>query len=277
MRAQLSPLHDHISVMTRAVPGWYADRAGAQLGGSAMMDDRIGGLISEVRLIETRRDLRRLMVDYYRSEGISKISYQGHFSDGTPREMEVEGFPEAWMQHYRDDHLDEVDPMPLISSQRVRPFRWSDAQRISTLSEEMVEFLLEMRLAGMGDGLAMTVFGPNLRNAHVSLGFEYDDFDPSDDKILEFQMIAQTGHLRFCQLSDYAADKKVVLSKREQEVLELIAGGKSNSVIATLMDISTHTVDAHLRRIYHKLGVHDRTSAALVAVRRGILRYPLPR
>lgn len=241
------------------------------------MDKSATDLVASFRTIDLRRTLAKVVVAYYRDEGISKVSYHGHYSDGTLREPTAQGFPEEWVRHYVDDHLDLLDPIPMIAAQRVKPFRWSDAQKLADLSPQMVGYLQEMRLAGLGEGLAMTVFGPNLRNAYVSLGFEQADFDPSPEKIMEFQFVAQAGHLRFCELADAAQGEERELSPREREVLELIAAGKSNSVIAELLTLSRHTVDAYVRSIYQKFGVNDRTSATLVGVRQGVVRFPLSR
>jgi DNA-binding NarL/FixJ family response regulator len=61
------------------------------------------------------------------------------------------------------------------------------------------------------------------------------------------------------------------LTPREREVLGEIAQGKSNAAIGEILGISAHTVDAHLRRIYLKLGVVDRISAALRALGFGLI------
>jgi len=61
------------------------------------------------------------------------------------------------------------------------------------------------------------------------------------------------------------------LTAREQEVLELIVGGRSNKRIALELGISEKTVKAHVSRVLAKLGVTDRTQAALLAVREGIV------
>ena len=52
-----------------------------------------------------------------------------------------------------------------------------------------------------------------------------------------------------------------VLSPRETEVLELVAGGRTNEEVAVLLFISPVTVKAHLRHIYEKLGVRNRVEA----------------
>jgi DNA-binding CsgD family transcriptional regulator len=51
------------------------------------------------------------------------------------------------------------------------------------------------------------------------------------------------------------------LSPREREVLELVAGGRTNEEVAGLLFISPVTVKAHLRHIYEKLGVRNRVEA----------------
>jgi two-component system NarL family response regulator len=62
------------------------------------------------------------------------------------------------------------------------------------------------------------------------------------------------------------------LSEREQEVLELVAQGSSNRDIAEALAISEGTVKSHVNHILGKLGVADRTQAAVHALRRGIVR-----
>jgi DNA-binding NarL/FixJ family response regulator len=61
------------------------------------------------------------------------------------------------------------------------------------------------------------------------------------------------------------------LTRREQEVLELIAGGRSNKRIAFELGISEKTVKAHVGRVLAKLGVSDRTEAAVLAVSEGLV------
>jgi DNA-binding NarL/FixJ family response regulator len=60
------------------------------------------------------------------------------------------------------------------------------------------------------------------------------------------------------------------LTRREREVLELIAGGRSNKRIALELGISEKTVKTHVGHLLAKLGVSDRTQAAMLAVRQGL-------
>lgn len=61
------------------------------------------------------------------------------------------------------------------------------------------------------------------------------------------------------------------LSEREIEILKLVASGKANKTIASDLSLSEDTVKAHLRNVFSKLDVNDRTHAVTVAIRRGII------
>ncbi len=66
-------------------------------------------------------------------------------------------------------------------------------------------------------------------------------------------------------------DATGTLTRREREVLGLIAHGRSNKRIALELGISEKTVKTHVGHLLAKLGVTDRTQAALLAVRRGLV------
>jgi DNA-binding NarL/FixJ family response regulator len=61
------------------------------------------------------------------------------------------------------------------------------------------------------------------------------------------------------------------LTRREREVLELIAAGRSNKRIALELGIAEKTVKTHVGHVLAKLGVTDRTQAALLAVQTGLV------
>lgn len=61
------------------------------------------------------------------------------------------------------------------------------------------------------------------------------------------------------------------LSERERDVLRLMVNGLNNNAIAEALSISLPTVKTHVQHILHKLHVSDRTQAALLAVRLGLV------
>jgi DNA-binding NarL/FixJ family response regulator len=71
-------------------------------------------------------------------------------------------------------------------------------------------------------------------------------------------------------LAARSEERHADLSKREQEVLGLVAEGLPNKLIARRLEISEKTVKAHLTSVFSHIGVTDRTQAALWAQRHGI-------
>lgn len=68
------------------------------------------------------------------------------------------------------------------------------------------------------------------------------------------------------------ADLQEKLTASESDVLHKLVGGMSNAEIAFALDISENTVKTHVRHIFEKMGVSDRTSATVAAIRRGLVR-----
>lgn len=71
------------------------------------------------------------------------------------------------------------------------------------------------------------------------------------------------------QLAEHATDD--ALTPAETRVLRLIAGGMANKEIAAQLSISEETVKSQVRNILSKLGANDRTHAAMIGVKRGII------
>jgi DNA-binding NarL/FixJ family response regulator len=70
---------------------------------------------------------------------------------------------------------------------------------------------------------------------------------------------------------DGAENGDGALTRRELSVLRLVAHGLGNKEIASELGISTHTVKYHLASLLAKLGVHSRTEAVTIGLRRGLV------
>lgn len=70
---------------------------------------------------------------------------------------------------------------------------------------------------------------------------------------------------------ELASEPAAALSARESQVLDLVTRGFTLAEAARLMDVSRHTVDAFVRRIYRKLNVSSKTEAIYEARRQGLL------
>jgi len=72
------------------------------------------------------------------------------------------------------------------------------------------------------------------------------------------------------ELAEHAAEE--TLSPLEVRVLRLIADGNSNKEIAGMLSVTEDSVKGHVRNILSKLGANDRTQAAMIGIKRGIIQ-----
>lgn len=107
--------------------------------------------------------------------------------------------------------------------------------------------------------------GPSMREA---LDAGADGYvlktDPPEGTVAAIREVA-AGHMVFPQgARRWLAQPPDIeaLSARESEILELLAEGRSNVEIGKVLNLSANTVKFHLRNIYEKLGVANRTEAA---------------
>lgn len=63
------------------------------------------------------------------------------------------------------------------------------------------------------------------------------------------------------------------LTATEKKILQMIVAGKANKEIAFALQVTENTVKTHVKNIFEKLAVSDRTSAATSAIKRGLVRF----
>jgi DNA-binding NarL/FixJ family response regulator len=66
-------------------------------------------------------------------------------------------------------------------------------------------------------------------------------------------------------------DRYDLLTDREREILQLLAEGRSNKDVATLLNLSIHTVDTHRTNFMQKLGLHNTAEIVIYAMRKKII------
>lgn len=111
--------------------------------------------------------------------------------------------------------------------------------------------------------LALPGFGPQGLEAALVVSLDMRSETPAE-WTLSLGIAFQLAYSRYRQMSPLARGD-VALSEREREIMCWVTRGKSNGVIAAILGISASTVDTYMRRIFRKLDVADRTSAAIRA------------
>jgi DNA-binding NarL/FixJ family response regulator len=82
--------------------------------------------------------------------------------------------------------------------------------------------------------------------------------------------MASKALVKLCQETEDSQERIISLTEREKEVLSFVVKGATNGQIAQRLLLSERTVDNHLSAILRKLGVRNRTQAAIYAVQEGL-------
>jgi DNA-binding NarL/FixJ family response regulator len=89
-------------------------------------------------------------------------------------------------------------------------------------------------------------------------------FSPAIGKMLVEDYVRQMREHR-------VEDSYELLTARERQVLQLLAEGRANKEVATLLDLSLHTVETHRGNIMQKLNLHSTAEIILYAIRKGVI------
>lgn len=233
-----------------------------------------------IERIQTAQDvfvLRDILTSYLKSLGVETICYLryagvvGKEASGGVTVVAT-GFPPGLVDRYIAKKLYAVDPGPQYARQVRHPFRWSECLAHLRLTEPQQNYVSALHAAGVTEGVSMHLIGPDLRNAYLALGLTKSAYASlTEVRMNEFQTVAQVGHLRYCHLVDAYQGLNSELAPREREILHWVVRGKSNAAIATILELSPHTIDTVLRRLFGKLNVNNRTSAAIKGVAMGMV------
>lgn len=237
------------------------------------MADTLANSSGQETLISILSDARK----FARSNGVTSASYRlvpaFHSQLGKDAVLFHFGFPDAWVALYDHDHeFRQHDPIADYVMRIGETRTWKQAVAEQDLSPEQAAFVRSMTDHGLIDGWAIPIYGPHGREAYVTFSFGRKLID-EDAKRLE-SLISYTAalHNRIVALTQREWGTITRLSRRENEVLTWVARGKSNTDIATILEISTATVGTLMRRIFYKLQVNDRMAATLKGLQHGIIR-----
>lgn len=116
--------------------------------------------------------------------------------------------------------------------------------------------------------------GEVLRNDGSLIAIEFcavRGFRPGEHLIVARETEAKRATAPAARRNGSAAANAPRLTRRETEVIALVADGNSAREIGARLALSPATIKTHLASIYHKLGVRDRAAAVAIALRSGII------
>jgi len=188
-------------------------------------------------------------------------------SDGRPHYSSVCNAPESYLSIVHDPEAALSCPVHSHLRSSIRPIVYDqktfETAQVMDLWDQQAPF-------GYKVGIATNVIVPGV--GKIMAGFDGDALPKSSELIMravaDLQLAVGYAQETICKI---LAPTQKILTPQQQVVLELIATGKSNSVIAQLTNTSSNTISYHVKQIYARLDVSTRQQAVLKASKMGLL------
>jgi DNA-binding CsgD family transcriptional regulator len=176
------------------------------------------------------------------------------------------------MDHYFENGFDRIDPVLIHAANRVGMLQWSEIPRCLDLCKKQRLCLNLGEEAGLHNGLGILMRGPCNQTAGIALATaeKKDAFDGNIDLVSAY---SHHFYAAFKRLNERRAptEANIFLTVKERDVLTMVMCGKSDAAIACKLNMSVHTVDSHMRKIFRKLETNTRTVAIVKALTLGLI------
>lgn len=182
--------------------------------------------------------------------------------------------PEAFLASSRDPEASARDPVIQRMKRLSAPFIYDQATYVDDGAADLWE---EQAVFGYRTGVSMALHLPGGR--HFLMGVDRARELPADDTritrmVADLQLLAVHAQDAAVRLLLAEAQEKLDLPRltaREREVLHWTGEGKSSWEVGTILGMSEHTVNFHLRNLMSKLDVTSKHQAVLKALALGLL------
>ena len=176
------------------------------------------------------------------------------------------------MEYYFQKGFDRIDPVLIHAANKVGMFEWKEIPRHLELRKKQRLCLSLGEEAGLNNGLGILMRGPCNQTAGIALATaeKKDAFDGNLDLISAY---CHHFYAAFKRLNERPAPAgpNIFLTEKERDVLSMVLHGRSDAAIADRLHMSVHTVDSHMRKIFRKLEVNNRTMAVVKALTLGLV------
>jgi LuxR family transcriptional regulator len=187
-------------------------------------------------------------------------------------------WPEGWTETYVERKYALIDPTVRMLGMAQRPFRWRDAvmalrndphrQRMQRMTQESTRY-------GLLDGYTFPIHGRNGLLGSLTVGGRPIELSHAEMSL--FGALAARIFWRVMEFRSQAEELEAAakvdtqLTRREMEVITLLADGLTSNEIAKSLDISSHTVDWYINGLQEKLKAKNRQHVVASAFRLGLV------
>jgi DNA-binding CsgD family transcriptional regulator len=177
-------------------------------------------------------------------------------------------YPDSWLKHYMEKGYDKTDPIRSYVGTVNGGFTWNDLRDRLPASRRLIFY--EAEEAGLRSGVGVALHGP--LGQLVGFGMASDqNHQDTPEAVAALSLLAVQMHAAYSRICGLDPPEAPHLTARETEVLKWCSSGASAWQISEQLQLSQASVEWHLKNIYDKLGVANRTGAVAKAMSLGLL------
>lgn len=191
-----------------------------------------------------------------------------HAAAHAPQVISYNNYPREWNDRYRQDHFIKIDPTVSKCHHSTLPLLWSDS-----LFEEVPQLREAACAHGMNHGWTQSVHDLRHNESQLSVSRRHGAVGSGElyAKGAQVMWLCHTLHAVLSEHHLARLSPAPHLSDRELEVLKWSAAGKTASDVATILSLSTSTVNFHIRSVISKTNAANKAGAIAIAALRGLL------
>jgi DNA-binding CsgD family transcriptional regulator len=178
--------------------------------------------------------------------------------------------PAGYLDCYRANQWDKIDPVLQHIHSARRPISWSELSSRMALTPSQHDFFGKSRELGVHSGVTIPLHGPGTEMHLISLSLR-DKGAPPKERFGDIYVISVQYWLRFGELTDTAGKPVPNLTLKELECLQWCKEGKTNWEIGEILATSEKTVEFHLSNAIRKLGACNRITAVVSGIQNGLI------
>lgn len=187
-----------------------------------------------------------------------------------PKLVMLNNYSSQWQQQYAENNYLAIDPTVAHGMRSVAPLIWSEE-----VFADCRPFWEEAQAHGLRVGWALACHDARGIGGLLSLSRPDDPLTATELNAISprIHWLTQIAHQSLARLlvAEHMPEANVQLTQREIEVLRWTADGKTSWETSDIMNISERTVNFHIANTMSKLGVHNKTAAAIKAAILGLL------
>lgn len=232
---------------------------------------RLDDILKEVEASPTLEALQTASEALRDALGVDHLVY--HWVDSTGEQYGCGTYSDEWVDRYLECNYLRIDPVISGCLQQFQPLDWRE---LDWTPKALAAFRQEAMSYGLGNqGFSVPIRGPNGQFALFTVNANRND-DAWDDFIVAnghaLILIAQIFNQKAIEFEPGRTPQQVQpLSPREVEAMAMLSKGYSRAQIASLLNISEHTLRVYIEGARFKLGALNTTHAVARAIGRGLV------